>query len=100
VAECILTCITGDIAVQTAEDDIDLILELLGSAVFDNQISQLFAHRKTLLPFDGIAVFLARRSRAGSDCCELEAWVQGEKKDESLADTTSRTQDTYPLETL
>jgi hypothetical protein len=52
-----------------------MVFELFRGAILDHQISQLFAHRETLLPFDGIAIFLACRSRAGSDRCELELWV-------------------------
>jgi hypothetical protein len=90
-----LTCITSHITVQTAEHDIDLVFELVGCAILDYQISELFAHGQALLPFDGIAVLFARRSRAGSHGGELKVRVKGEEENESLTNTTGRTQDTY-----
>jgi hypothetical protein len=83
----------SNIAVQTAEDNIDLILELFGCAALHNQVTQLFAHWQALLPLDGIAVLLARTPGAGSDGGECEV-VEGEKEDKALAYATSGSEDT------
>ena len=80
-----LTSILGDIAVQTTEDNIDLILELLCAAVLEHKIAQLFAHGQALLPLDGILVLLAGVPRAGSHSGEGEVRVEGEEEDEALA---------------
>ena len=82
---CKLTSVLGDIAVQTAEDNVDLIFELFGGAALDNQVTQLFAHGQALLPLDGIAVLLAGAPGAGSNGCEGEMGVEGEEQDEALA---------------
>jgi hypothetical protein len=84
----------SNIAVQTAEDNVDLVLELFGCAALDNQIAQLFAHGQTLLPLDRIAVLLARAPGAGSDGGECEVRVKGEKEDKALAYATSGSEDT------
>jgi hypothetical protein len=85
----------SNVAVQTAEDNVDLVLELFGCAALDNQIAQLFAHGQTLLPLDRIAVLLARAPGAGSDGGECEVRVKGEKEDKALAYATSGSKDTF-----
>jgi len=86
---CKLTSILGDIAVQTAEDDVDLVLELLRAAVLEHKIAQLLAHGQALLPLDGIAVLLASVPWAGSNGGEGEVRVEGEEEDKALAYTAS-----------
>jgi hypothetical protein len=90
---CKLTSILVDIAVQTAEDDVDLILELLCAAVLEHKIAQLLAHGQALLPLDGIAVLLAGVPGTGSHGGEGEVRVEGEEEDEALAYTASSTED-------
>jgi hypothetical protein len=90
-----LTSILSNIAVQTAEDNVDLVLELFGCAALDNQVAQLFAHGQALLPLDGIAVLLAGASGAGSHGGECEVRVEGEKKDEALAYATGGSENTF-----
>lgn len=80
-----LTSVLSNIAVQTAEDDVDLILELLGGAVLEHEVAQLLAHGQALLPLDGIAVLLAGIPGAGSHGGEGEMRVEGEQEDEALA---------------
>lgn len=94
---CKLTSILGDIAVQTAEDDVDLILELLRAAVLEHEIAQLLAHGQALLPLDGIAVLLAGVPGAGSHGGEGEVRVEGEEEDEALAYATSSTENTCEI---
>jgi hypothetical protein len=83
-----LTSVLSDIAVQSAENNIDLVLELLGCAALDNQVAQLLAHGQALLPLDGIAVLLSGAPGAGSHGGECEVRVEGEKEDEALAYAT------------
>lgn len=90
-----LTSILSNIAVKSAEDNIDLVLELLGCAALDNQIAQLFAHGQALLPLDGIAVLLASAPRASSNGGESKVRVKGEEEDEALAYATSGSEDTF-----
>lgn len=87
-----LTSVLSNVAVQTAEHNIDLILELLSSAALDNQVAELLAHGQALLPLDGIAVLLASAPGAGSNGCEGEMGVEGEKEDEALAYATGGTE--------
>ena len=90
-----LTSVLSDIAVQSAEDNVDLVLELLGCAALDNQVAQLLAHGQALLPLDGIAVLLAGAPGTGSHGSECEMGVEGEKKNEALAYATSGSEDTF-----
>ena len=94
---CKLTSVLGDITVQTAEHDIDLILELLGAAVLENEIAQLLAHGQALLPLDCIAVLLPGVPGAGSHGGEGEVRVEGEEEDEALAYATSSTENTCEI---
>ena len=84
---CELTSVLGNIAVQTAEDDVDLILELFRTAVFEHKVAQFLAHGHALLPLDSIAVLLASISGTGSHSRESKVWMEGEKEDEALAYT-------------
>lgn len=90
-----LTSVLGNIAVQAAEDNVDLILELLGSTVLEHKVAQLLAHGQALLPLDGIAVLLAGVPGAGADGGESEVRVEGEQKDEALAYTASSAEYTW-----
>lgn len=90
----VLTCLLCNIAVQSTEDDINLILELFRLAILHHKISQLFAHGHTLLPLDSIFVLLARRPGAGSNSRKLETRVQSKQEDESLANAASGSQNT------
>ena len=89
---CKLTSVLSDIAVQTAEDNVDLVLELLRATVLEYKIAQLLAHGQALLPLDGILVLLAGIPGAGSHGGESEVRVEGEEEDEALAYTTSSTE--------
>jgi len=89
-----LTSILSNIAVQSAEDNVDLILEILGRAALDYQVTQLFAHGQALLPLDRIAVFLSGAPGAGPNSGECEVGVEGEEEDEALAYATSGSEDT------
>lgn len=91
---CKLTSVLGDIAVQTAEDDVNLVLELLRTTVLKHKIAQLLAHGQALLPLDGILVLLAGVPGAGSHGGESEVRVKGEEEDEALAYATSSTENT------
>ena len=87
------TCLFRNIAIQPTKHNIHLILEVFSSTVLHHQLAQLFAHGQALLPLHGIAVLLAGRPRTGAHSREREVWVQCEKEDEALADTTCRTED-------
>lgn len=90
----LLTSVLCDIAVQTAEDDVDLVFELLGGAVLQNQVTQLLAHGQALLPLDGIAVLLAGAPRAGANGGKGEVRMEGEQKNETLSNTARGTKNT------
>jgi len=92
-----LTSVLGNIAVQTAEDDVDLVLELFRAAVLEHKIAQLLAHGHALLPLHGIAVLLAGIPGAGSNCGKSEVRVQSEKEDEALAYTASSAEHAYKI---
>ena len=92
-----LTSVLGDIAVQTAEDNVDLVLELFRAAVLENKIAQLLAHGQALLPLDGIAVLLAGVPGAGSHGGEGKVRVKGEEEDKALAYTASSTENTCEM---
>ena len=79
------TSILSHIAVQAAEDDVYLILELFRAAVLKHKVAELLAHGQALLPLDGIAVFLAGVPGAGSHGGKSEVRVKGEEEDEALA---------------
>lgn len=98
--EISLTSVLSNVAVQTAEDNVDLILELLSSAALDNQVAELLAHGQALLPLDGIAVLLAGAPGAGSNGCEGEMGVEGEEEDEALAYATGGAENAYRRELL
>jgi hypothetical protein len=90
-----LTSILSHIAVQSAEDDVYLILELFRAAVLEHKVAELLAHGHALLPLDGIAVFLASVPGAGSNGGKSEVRVKGEEQDEALAYTASGAENTY-----
>jgi hypothetical protein len=92
-----LTSLLSHIAVQAAEDDVYLILELFRAAVLEHKVTQLLAHGQALLPLDSIAVFLAGVPGAGSDGGKSEVRVKGKEEDEALAYTTSCAKDTYEM---
>lgn len=93
-----LTSVLCDIAVQTAEDNVDLVFELFRTAVLEHKIAQLLAHGQALLPLDSILVLLAGVPRAGSHSGEGEVRVEGEEEDEALAYTASGTKNTCEAE--
>lgn len=92
-----LTSVLGDIAVQTAEDNVDLVLELFRTAILEHKITQLLAHGQALLPLNGIAVLLAGVPGAGSYGSEGKVRVKGEEQNEALAYTASSTENTCEM---
>lgn len=89
-----LTSVTGDITVQPGEDQVT-VLEVLGFAVPDNKVAEVFGHGPGLLPFHGIFVRLARRTLRGTESMELQQWVLSKEEDEALADRAGGSKDTF-----
>nr|POE73245.1 hypothetical protein CFP56_73759 [Quercus suber] len=88
----LLTGVLGHIAVQPTEHDITVVLELFGRTTLHHQLAQLGAHGQSLLPFHGIAVFLAGALGACADGGESEMRMEGQEEDEALADATGGAQ--------
>ena len=94
------TSVLCDIAVQTAEDDINLVFELFGGAVLQNQVAQLLAHGQALLPLDGIAVLLASAPGTSAHGGKGEVRVEGEQENETLSNAARGTKNTCSRATL
>lgn len=93
-ADCPLTSVTGNVAVQPRENQIT-VFEVLGFAVTDNKVAEIIGHGPGLLPFHSIFVRLARRTLRGTDSVELQQWVLSKEEDESLADRASGSKNTF-----
>lgn len=89
---CIRTNLAGDIGIQPAKHHV-AVRKLLWPALPHDQVGNL-AHRRGLLPPDGILVLLSGRARRGADGVEVECRVALQQKDEALADGASAAEDT------
>lgn len=79
--------------IQPTEDNITLA-ELTRFALLDNQVCHR-THRGGLLPFDGLAVLLARRLGRGTHSSEPEERVVLQQENETLANGPSGAEDAW-----